>query len=95
MAFTLPALAYATDALEPHIDKMTMDINHGKPHQAYVTNLSKALDAKPEAESSMNDISNEIWKFDGTLCNNVSTQYNPNRVWTSISQNGRAVASWE
>jgi superoxide dismutase len=43
MAFTLPALSYATDALEPHIDKLTMEIHHGKHHQAYVTNLNKNI----------------------------------------------------
>ena len=42
MAFTLPALPYAFDALEPHIDKATMEIHHDKHHQAYVTNLNKA-----------------------------------------------------
>ncbi len=56
MAFTLPALSYATDALEPHIDKLTMEIHHGKHHQAYVTNLNKALEGKPEANSSIDDI---------------------------------------
>lgn len=44
MAFTLPALAYATNALEPHIDAQTMEIHHGKHHNAYVTNLNKALE---------------------------------------------------
>ena len=44
MAFTLPALPYAPDALEPHIDKATMEIHHGKHHNAYVTNLNKALE---------------------------------------------------
>ncbi len=43
MAFTLPALPYAPEALEPHIDKMTMEIHHGKHHNAYVTNLNNAL----------------------------------------------------
>src|ERR1700747_3562095 len=51
MPFTLPALPYATDALEPHIDKMTMEIHHGKHHQAYVTNLNKALESAPELAS--------------------------------------------
>ena len=60
MAFELPALAYATDALEPHIDKMTMEIHHGKHHQAYVTNLNKALEGKPEANSSIDDIIKNI-----------------------------------
>src|SRR5258707_8064270 len=48
MPFTLPALPYAPDALEPHIDKMTMEIHHGKHHNAYVTNLNKALESAPE-----------------------------------------------
>ncbi|MBS1871987.1 MAG: superoxide dismutase [Acidobacteria bacterium] len=48
MAFTLPTLPYATDALEPSIDKATMEIHHGKHHGAYVTNLNKALESAPE-----------------------------------------------
>ena len=44
MAFTLPPLPYASDALEPYIDKQTMEIHHGKHHAAYVTNLNKALE---------------------------------------------------
>ena len=47
MPFTLPALPYAPDALEPHIDKMTMEIHHGKHHNAYVTNVNKALESAP------------------------------------------------
>ena len=47
MPFTLPSLPYATDALEPHIDKMTMEIHHGKHHNGYVTNLNKAVDSAP------------------------------------------------
>jgi Fe-Mn family superoxide dismutase len=48
MAFELPALPYAHDALEPHIDKMTMEIHHGKHHNAYVTNLNKALEGQSD-----------------------------------------------
>ena len=51
MAFSLPPLPYPTDALEPHIDKMTMEIHHGKHHQAYVTNLNAALEKHPELQS--------------------------------------------
>src|SRR6266404_4503468 len=51
MAFTLPPLPYATDALEPHIDKLTMENHHGKHHNAYVTNLNKALESAPELAS--------------------------------------------
>jgi Fe-Mn family superoxide dismutase len=51
MAHTLPPLPYATDALEPHIDKMTMEIHHGKHHAAYVNNLNAALDKHPDLHS--------------------------------------------
>jgi Fe-Mn family superoxide dismutase len=51
MPFTLPALPYAPDALEPHIDKMTMEIHHGKHHQAYITNVNKALESAPDLAS--------------------------------------------
>lgn len=61
MAHTLPALPYATDALEPHIDKMTMEIHHGKHHQAYVTNLNAALDKHPELHAkSIEDLLKSI-----------------------------------
>jgi Fe-Mn family superoxide dismutase len=55
MAFTLPALPYAADALEPHIDKQTMEIHHGKHHNAYVTNLNAALEKAPELQSKTVD----------------------------------------
>ena len=51
MPFSLPPLPYPTDALEPHIDKMTMEIHHGKHHNAYVTNLNKALESAPNLAS--------------------------------------------
>ena len=51
MAFTLPALPYAPDALEPHIDKQTMEIHHGKHHNAYVTNLNAALKDLPNLQN--------------------------------------------
>ena len=60
MAFELPALAYATDALEPHIDKMTMEIHHGKHHQAYVDNLNKALAGTDGEKQKIEDIMKNI-----------------------------------
>jgi Fe-Mn family superoxide dismutase len=51
MAYTLPPLPYAPDALEPHIDKMTMEIHHGKHHNAYVTNLNVALEKHPDLQA--------------------------------------------
>jgi Fe-Mn family superoxide dismutase len=51
MAYTLPPLPYAPDALEPHIDKQTMEIHHGKHHQAYITNLNAALEKHPDLQT--------------------------------------------
>src|SRR5499426_2818529 len=51
MAFSLPPLPYAFDALEPHIDKQTMEIHHGKHHAAYVNNLNAALEKHPDLQS--------------------------------------------
>lgn len=88
MAFTLPALPYATDALEPHIDKATMEIHHGKHHQAYVTNLNKALEGKPEANNSIEDIITNISKFAPAVRNNGGGHYNHSLFWTLLSPNG-------
>ncbi|WCT12639.1 superoxide dismutase [Mucilaginibacter jinjuensis] len=88
MAFELPALSYATDALEPHIDKLTMEIHHGKHHQAYVTNLNKALEGKPEATSNIEDIVKNISKFPAAVRNNGGGHYNHSLFWTWLSPNG-------
>jgi len=84
MAFTLPALPYATDALEPSIDKLTMEIHHGKHHQAYVTNLNKALEGKPEADWSIDDIVKSISKFPPAVRNNGGGHYNHSLFWTIL-----------
>ncbi|MDB5133768.1 MAG: superoxide dismutase, partial [Mucilaginibacter sp.] len=88
MAFTLPALAYATDALEPHIDKLTMEIHHGKHHQAYVTNLNKALEGKPEANNSIDDIIKNISKYPAAVRNNGGGHFNHTMFWTLLSPSG-------
>jgi Fe-Mn family superoxide dismutase len=88
MAFTLPALSYATDALEPHIDKLTMEIHHGKHHQAYVTNLNKALEGKPEADGNLDDIIKNISKYPAAVRNNGGGHYNHSLFWTLLSPNG-------
>lgn len=87
MAFELPALAYATDALEPHIDKLTMEIHHGKHHQAYVTNLNKALEGKPEANSNIEDIIKNISKFPAAVRNNGGGHFNHTLFWTVLGPN--------
>jgi superoxide dismutase, Fe-Mn family len=77
MAFTLPALPYAPDALEPHIDKLTMEIHHGKHHQAYVTNLNKALESAPELASK---------SIEELLANNCAIV--PEAIRTAVRNNG-------
>jgi Fe-Mn family superoxide dismutase len=88
MAFELPALAYATDALEPHIDKMTMEIHHGKHHQAYVDNLNKALAVTDSANAKIEDILKSISKFPMPVRNNGGGHYNHSLYWSIMSPNG-------
>jgi Fe-Mn family superoxide dismutase len=77
MAFTLPPLPYAPDALEPFIDKMTMEIHHGKHHQAYITNLNKALESAPDlASKSISEL----------LANNCAIV--PENIRTAVRNNG-------
>lgn len=87
MAFTLPALPYAPEALEPHIDKATMEIHHGKHHQAYVTNLNKALEGKPEADASIEEIITNISKYPAAVRNNGGGHYNHSLFWTLLAPN--------
>jgi superoxide dismutase, Fe-Mn family len=77
MAFELPPLPYAPDALEPHIDAKTMEIHHDKHHGTYVTNLNKALEAYPELQSK---------SIEELLANNVSAV--PENVRTAVRNNG-------
>ncbi|MGO9259749.1 MAG: superoxide dismutase [Bryobacteraceae bacterium] len=77
MSFTLPPLPYAPDALEPSIDKMTMEIHHGKHHNAYVTNLNKALESAPDlAGKSVEEL----------LANNCGIV--PEAIRTAVRNNG-------
>ena len=93
MAFELPALAYATDALEPHIDKMTMEIHHGKHHQAYVDNLNKALAVTDSANAKIEDILKSISKFPMPVRNNGGGHYNHSLYWSIMSPNGGGTPS--
>ena len=93
MAFELPALAYATDALEPHIDKMTMEIHHGKHHQAYVDNLNKALAGTDSANAKIEDILKSISKFPMPVRNNGGGHYNHSLYWSIMSPNGGSTPS--
>lgn len=88
MPFTLPDLPYAVDSLEPHFDKMTMEIHHGRHHNAYVTNLNAALEGKPEANGKIEDIMKSISKFPMAVRNNGGGHYNHTLFWTVLSPKG-------
>ena len=87
MAFTLPALPYAFNALEPHIDAKTMEIHHGKHHNAYVTNLNAAIAGKPEESLSLEEINKNISKYPAAVRNNGGGHYNHSLFWTIIGPN--------
>jgi Fe-Mn family superoxide dismutase len=87
MAFTLPALPYAFNALEPHIDARTMEIHHGKHHNAYVTNLNNAVAGKPEENLSIEEICASISKYPVAVRNNGGGHYNHSLFWTLMAPN--------
>jgi superoxide dismutase, Fe-Mn family len=87
MAFTLPALPYAFNALEPHIDARTMEIHHGKHHNAYVTNLNNAVAGKPEENSSIEEICKNISKYPAAVRNNGGGHFNHSFFWTILGPN--------
>ena len=85
MAFTLPNLPYAKDALAPHISAETLEFHHGKHHQAYVTNLNKLLEGKPEESKSLEEI---IMSSDGGVFNNAAQVWNHTFYWNSMKPGG-------
>jgi Fe-Mn family superoxide dismutase len=93
MAFELPALAYATDALEPHIDKMTMEIHHGKHHQAYVDNVNKALAGTEGENLKIEDLMKSISKYPMAVRNNGGGHFNHTLYWSVMSPNGGGAPS--
>lgn len=95
MAFELPALPYATNALEPHIDTKTMEIHHGKHHAAYTANLNAAIDGTPLAGQSIEAILTGLDMNNGAVRNNGGGFYNHNLFWTVMSPNGGGTPSGE
>jgi len=81
MAFELPNLPYAHDALEPHIDAKTMEIHHGKHHNAYTTNLNNAIDDTDLANSSIGEILGGISGHSPAIRNNGGGYYNHCFFW--------------
>jgi Fe-Mn family superoxide dismutase len=88
MAFTLPALPYAFDALEPHIDSQTMQIHHGKHHQAYVDNLNKAIAGTPHENKSLEEIVAEAGSISPAARNNGGGHWNHSFFWEILGPHG-------
>jgi len=92
MAFTLPPLPYPTNALEPHIDAQTMEIHHGKHHNAYVTNLNAALEKAPElADKSLDDLLRNLNSVPEAVRtavrNNGGGHWNHSQFWKTMAPN--------
>lgn len=88
MAFELPQLPYAYDALEPHIDARTMEIHHTKHHNAYTTNLNAAIAGTDLEGKSIEEILKNLDMTKAAVRNNGGGFYNHNLFWTVMSQNG-------
>ncbi|MDA0374535.1 MAG: superoxide dismutase [Planctomycetota bacterium] len=82
MAFTLPELPYAKDALAPHISAETLEFHHGKHHNAYVTNLNKLIEGTEFADMSLEDI---VRKSSGGMFNNAAQVWNHTFYWHSMA----------
>ncbi|MEO7165581.1 MAG: superoxide dismutase [Chthoniobacterales bacterium] len=93
MAYELPKLPYPNDALEPHIDAKTMEIHHDKHHQAYITNVNKAIEGKPELEGkSVEDLIGNLSAVPedirGAVRNNGGGHANHTFFWQIMGPNG-------
>lgn len=86
MAFTLPELPYSKDALAPHISAETLEYHHGKHHKAYVDNLNKLIEGKPEANKSLEDII--MSAPEGGVFNNAAQVWNHTFYWSSMKPKG-------
>ncbi len=86
MAFTLPDLPYAKDALQPHISEETLEYHHGKHHQAYVTNLNNLIEGTEWANKDLEDIIRNVGP--GPIFNNAAQVWNHTFYWNCMSPNG-------
>jgi len=86
MAFTLPDLPYAHDALEPHIDTRTMQIHHGKHHNGYTNKLNAAIDGTEHADKSIEELLAS--PANNAIRNNGGGFYNHSLFWQVMSPNG-------
>jgi Fe-Mn family superoxide dismutase len=88
MAFQLPSLPYAFDALEPHVDVRTMEIHHGKHHAAYVNNLNAAIAGTDADNMSIEDLCKNISKYPPAVRNNGGGHYNHSLFWSLMTPGG-------
>ncbi|MGE5809951.1 MAG: superoxide dismutase [Ignavibacteria bacterium] len=86
--FELPSLPYSYDALEPYIDKQTMEIHHTKHHNAYVTNLNKAIETTDAQNKSLEDILKSVSKYPAAVRNNGGGHYNHSLFWKLMKKGG-------
>lgn len=93
MSFELPKLPYSFNSLEPHIDARTMEIHHGKHHQAYVTNLNNAIAGTDAEKLSIEDICKNISKYPVAVRNNGGGHYNHDLFWKIMKPGGGGAPS--
>ena len=91
MAFTLPALPYAPEALEPYIDTLTMNIHHGKHHQAYVDNLNKAIAGTEHENKSLEELVKHGASISPAVRNNGGGHWNHSFFWESLAPNAGGI----
>ena len=91
MAFTLAPLPYAHDALEPHIDTLTMQIHHGKHHQAYVDNLNKAIAGTEHENKTLAQLIDHAGAISAPVRNNGGGHWNHTFFWESLAPNAGGV----
>jgi len=95
MAFELPQLPYSYNALEPHIDSLTMEIHHTKHHGAYTNNLNKAIEGTELDKMPIDEILKNVSKHSPAVRNNGGGYYNHNLFWSIMSPNGGGKPSGE
>lgn len=95
MSFTLAPLPYAHEALEPHIDTLTMQIHHGKHHQAYVDNLNKAIAGTENENKSIEELVKHAGSISAAVRNNGGGHWNHTFFWESLAPNAGGVPTGE
>ena len=93
MAFTLPNLPYAHEALEPHIDTLTMQVHHGKHHQAYVDNLNKAIAGTDNENKSLEELVKNAGSISPAVRNNGGGHWNHTFFWEILAPNAGGTPS--